>query len=279
MEYPKIIWKEDKLEECLKALEDYAIDFGTRNKEYYRNNSAYKRSLAKGLRILAILASAVAGVLPVLSQISANNNKYPIDPAWATVAVTVAITAIGLDRFFGFSSGWVRFITTEIKIESKIEQLRLSIENERFSWQGQPPTFDKAKATLGIIISFLNEISEIVKDETNTWVIEFQNVLQKLNEDLKVEAETTKLGGIKVTVENGEKCNEGLIIHLEGQQPVTFQGSSYSFNNLFPKIYRLSVSGSYYEDIGGSKQKKQLHDETLVNVTPNAIVDATIKLK
>lgn len=278
MYYPSIVWNEDNLEENLQSLEEYAIDFANGYRKYYKNNSANKRTWAKGLRILAIVAGAVAGILPILSQIS-SKYKIVIDPAWSTVAVTVAITAIGLDRFFGFSSGWIRFVTTEIKLESRIQQFRLSIENEKFSWQGQPPTFDKAKATLGIIENFLKEVFEMVKDETNTWVIEFQNVLQKFNEEMNVKADATKLGGIKVTIENGEKCTEGLMVYIEGQQAVNITGSSYTANNLYPKIYRVSVSGTYIEEVEGKKIKRQLQDETLANVTPGAVIDISLKLK
>lgn len=278
MNYPVISWKEETLEENLKELETYAIGYGAYYKNYYKTNSQYKRTWAKGLRILAIIAGAIGGLLPILSQIT-KSYEYYIDPAWATVAITIAITAIGFDRFFGFSSGWMRFVTTEIKIESKIEQLRINIETEKFSWQGQQPNFDKGKATLSIIVAFLNEVSEIVKDETNTWMVEFQNVLQKFNEEMNVKAEASKLGGIKLTIENGDKCNDGLVIHLEGHQPISFHGSSYSFNNLYPKIYRISVTGSFTEEKDGKPLKRQIQDETLINVTPGSVIDTTLKLK
>lgn len=276
--YPDISWKEGELEKGLKELQTYAVAFGEGHRGYYQRNAHFKRSWAKALRVTAILSGAVGGLLPILSQITKGGSFY-IDPAWATVAITIAITAIGFDRFFGFSSAWMRFVTTEIKIESKTEQLRIQLENEKFSWQGKPPTFDTAKATLAIIVAYLNEVSEIVKDETNTWMVEFQNVLQKFNEEMNVKAESSKLGGIRVTVENGEKCNEGLVVHLEGQQPISFHGSSYSFNNLYPKIYRVSVTGTITETKEGETVKQSLQDETLANVGPGAVVDVTLKLK
>ena len=147
MEYPIINWKKENLDQDLRELTLYAMDYARQFRDYYRNSANYKRSWAKILRIIAIISTALGGLLPVLSQILAKDD-INLEPAWATVAITIAVTAIGLDRFFGFSSAWMRFITTEIKINSKIEQIKLNIENERFSWQGAAPDFDSAKTMI-----------------------------------------------------------------------------------------------------------------------------------
>jgi len=276
--YPSISWKAQTLEDDIRALTDYAIAIGQNSKGYYTRNSAYKRAWAKALRLIAILATAVAGLLPIISQIASKYYRNPLDPAWATIAISVGITAIGLDRFFGFSSAWMRFVTTEIKIEGKIGQFRMNIENEKFSWAGEPPSFDKAKTTLNIIAVFINDLSDTVKDETNSWMLEFQNVIQKLNEDANVKVESSKLGGLSIAIENGDKFPDGITILLEGQAPVHVVGSSYVFNNLFPKIYRLSIDGLLSQKPEGQPEKKA-HAEALVNITPGNITNAAVSLK
>lgn len=278
MNYPIISWKQETLEDDLKYMSDYAIKLAEQNMNYYTHNSKFKRSWAKILRLIAIFATAIGGLLPVLSQIGI---KYEIniDPAWATVSISIAITAIGLDRFFGFSSAWMRFVTTEIKIQGKIEQFKINIENEKFSWRGISPDFDKGKSTLNLTVNFINEISDIVKDETNTWMLEFQSVIQKLNEDVNVKDQAGKLGGLSITVENGDKFTGGLAIRLDGQASVHVVGSTYAFNNLYPKIYTLSIDGFILDEKDGKKTEKKAHAETLVNVTTGNITNVTISLK
>ena len=278
MAYPTISWKQETLTTDLQSMADYAIQLAERNRSYYSRNSSYKRVWAKGLRLIAIFATAIAGLLPIFSQIG-SKHEIVIDPAWATVAISVAITAIGLDRFFGFSSAWMRFVITEIKIQNKIEQFKLNIENERFSWAGVAPDFDKGKSSLNIVVNFINEITEIVKDETNTWMLEFQTALQKLNEDVNVKDKSQALGGLAVSIENGEKFTGGLIIRLEGQPTVHVVGSTYAFNNLYPKIYTLSVDGMVIEEKEGKKTEKKAHAEVLVNVTTGTITNVTVVLK
>jgi low affinity Fe/Cu permease len=55
---------------------------------------------------------AVAGVLPVLSQIFGAGSSVKIQPAWAAVALAIAVSLVALDRFFGFSSAWARYMAT-----------------------------------------------------------------------------------------------------------------------------------------------------------------------
>lgn len=275
MAYPIITWKEENLNTDLNTLADYGISLAESSRNYYRKNSRTKSGWAKGLRITAIVSGALGGLLPILSQIF---NKG-LDPAWATVAVTIAITAIGFDRFFGFSNAWMRFITTEMKIESKIQQFRLSLEVERFSWAGKPPAFQEGKSMLVLVANFIKEVLDIVQDETNTWMVEFQNVIQKFNEEMNVKAEASKLGGINIVVENGEQCGKGVTLYLEGQEPVTFFGLTYSRNNLYPKMYKVSVKGTLSEEKDGKVTERSAQAEALVNVLPAGVATVTLSLK
>ena len=56
---------------------------------------------------MAIVLITIAGILPVLSQISEQSWDFTIAPAWATIVLGVAVSLVALDRFFGFSSACV----------------------------------------------------------------------------------------------------------------------------------------------------------------------------
>ncbi len=70
------------------------------------------------LRVSAIACGAVAAILPILSQIYTTDDKAAIAPGWAAVALAGAAALVGLDRYFGFSSGWTRFMAAELRITS-----------------------------------------------------------------------------------------------------------------------------------------------------------------
>jgi hypothetical protein len=74
-----------------------------------------------------------------------------------------------------------------------------------------------------------------------------------------------------ITAENDEKFTGGLAIRLEGQPHVHVVGSTYTFNNLYPKIYTLSIEGFISDEKDGKKPEKKAYAETLVNVTPEIL--------
>jgi hypothetical protein len=276
--FPKLAWKPETLEADITLISDYVLEVAGEAKNYYTRNSPGKRVGAKLLRFVAIMAAAFGGVIPIISQI-AEKYKIDIDPGWATVAVTVAITAIGLDRFFGYSSGWMRFITCEMKLDSRIQQFRLSMAAERFGWEGKAPSFEQARSALVLPMNFMKEVGDMVQDETNAWMVEFQNVIQKVNEELKVSYEASKTGGINVMVTNAEKFPGGVQLQLEGKEPVRFNGATYSYSNLYPKMYKVSIKGTRVETTEGKKQETSAQAESIAIVKPGEIATITLEPK
>ena len=65
---------------------------------------------------LVIALGTAAAVLPVLSEIYTTNGRPSIPPGWATIALALAAGLVGLDHFFGFSSGWMRYRDTELQL-------------------------------------------------------------------------------------------------------------------------------------------------------------------
>lgn len=61
----------------------------------------------------ALLLGLVAAVLPVISELTITAGKPAVAPGWAAVALAGAAACVGLDRYLGFSSGWMRFMTAE----------------------------------------------------------------------------------------------------------------------------------------------------------------------
>jgi hypothetical protein len=277
MEFTIQSWEKADLDKNILILNNYALNYAKEKKKYYEKGSPIKRAWAKALRAIAIVSAALGGLLPVLSQLF-TNDKFRLEPAWATVAITIAVTSIGLDRFFGFSSAWMRFVSAQLKIDSKIEQFKFSLENERFLLQGAELTPDKTKSIIAIIGSFINEISQIVQDETNTWMTEFQNVIQKFNEEMNAKLDNSKFGGIYISVQNADKFPSGIKFQLEGKDAIAINGSSYSFNSLYPKIYKLAVSGRLIEENNGVRVERDISNEILINVTPGNITTSTITL-
>jgi hypothetical protein len=83
------------------------------------------------LRLGAILAVAVAGLIPLIGELLKRNDKLWLSPAWATVALALAGLLIAIDRFGGYTSGWIRYVRTAQKLTSLQGEFRLDWEEYR----------------------------------------------------------------------------------------------------------------------------------------------------
>jgi hypothetical protein len=125
---------------------------------------------------------AVAGVLPVLSQIlDAGSSGIVIQPAWATVALAIAAALIVLDRFFGFSSAWARYMVTGQAITEALNQFRLNWQLAASKSSANELTQDSFDELLGLAKALTMEKDRLVKVETLQWVKEFGESLAEMD--------------------------------------------------------------------------------------------------
>ena len=263
-------WDQDQLEFSLDRIYQFAKYQAESAMAWYRRSKRSKRIWARVLRVVAIIATALAGIIPVLSQIFADETgqpAWPVNPAWASVAVAVGVTALGLDRFFGFSSAWIRFMTTELKVDERLKAFQFEWETERLSWQGRPPTYEQCRDGIVRCATFTNEVSRMVQEETQVWVEEFQAVLKKLDESLKTQSQ---VGAIVVTVENGDQCQAGWTLSIPGKGQQIHRGQTGVVSQVYPGLYKLTAEG----EIDAVIRKA----EGITKVASGEIVNVSLKL-
>jgi conflict system pore-forming effector with SLATT domain len=110
-------WDPQNCEESLKAVSHRIEQMAQQPINWYLDARRSKSRCARWLRMGAIVATALAGLLPLLAQIFiAEGGQMPFSPAWASVALGLAALFVAVDKFFGCSTAWMRFIATEHKI-------------------------------------------------------------------------------------------------------------------------------------------------------------------
>ncbi len=180
-------WDPENIEDSLDKVYQVAVYKVRDAASYYQKNSKSKKFGARFCRFVAIIMTTLGGVIPILSQMFDF-----LDPAWASVAIAIAAAFLGLDKFLGYSTAWMRFITTELKISEKLETFEFEWIADKVSWQEDKSNRKKARAMVLRCASFTSEISKIVQEETRAWVDEFQSALTKLDESTKIESDKKK---------------------------------------------------------------------------------------
>lgn len=131
---------------------------------------------ALSIRTLVAVAVAVAGVLPILMQMVFSG----LMPAWTSIILAAAAALLGLDRYFGFSSGWTRYMVTELKLFRILQEFQFDWEALRAGPSSTTSGHDIAQKLIARAKACVMELKRAVESETSTWVVDFRQSLTQL---------------------------------------------------------------------------------------------------
>lgn len=182
MGFPKTLdWSPDKQQESLDQLYLFVVNECAVSINWYYHKKSSKSLLGFLLRLGAILAVAVAGLIPLIGELLKRNDKLWLSPAWATVALALAGLLIAIDRFGGYTSGWIRYVRTAQKLTSLQGEFRLDWEEYRRTSLADTSGADRTKEGINLCRTFLRAVYAQVRLETDHWAQEFQQALHSVN--------------------------------------------------------------------------------------------------
>lgn len=178
---PDLKWDEANRDASLDKFYQYVCTEANKAIAWYLDRKASKRIGARTTRLTAILLTSGVAIIPLLASI------YPecINPVWASVALALAATCILLDRFFGFSSAWMRFLTTEMKIKNLLQSFQFDWQIWRAERNDKNLNKEQLIQGLQMCKEFIEDVNEIVAEEMKTWQSEFQSMLKEIDQAAK----------------------------------------------------------------------------------------------
>ncbi len=216
--------------------------------EWYLKKKSSKKFWARSLRLAAIISTSVAGLIPLISEINTTAGVPDVPPALASVALLLAVTFVGLDRFFGFSTAWMRFLSTELKIRNALQLFRVEWEIKSSSLKGTPPNEDQLQERLVACRDFLVTINSAVESEMLAWKNEFQTALKQIDDAAQAKQEIEKLGGVNIRIKNPNLCIDGWSVSIDDGLKKKCEGKTAAFNNLQPGMHKIKLTSSVGED-------------------------------
>jgi conflict system pore-forming effector with SLATT domain len=159
----------------------YAVGQAQDAEQWYATKRKPKRIGGQILRITAIVLFGVAALVPVLAEVLSDGGKPGIAPAWSSVALVLAASLVALDRYFGFSTGWTRFVAADLQIG----RLRRDFE---FAWHELEVAANDPEEIplrrLELAHRFVAAVDRVVAEETSAWSDEFRAVLDSAMKEL-----------------------------------------------------------------------------------------------
>jgi hypothetical protein len=284
----------------LRVLRDYAEQQASGATGWYYHSKKSKQKLSRYCRFFAIILTALGGLIPILAAVlysEGTDMSRALDrlqlQQWGYLAIGLAGLFMGYDRFFGGSSGWMRYIITAMALETLIEEFRvdwLKIEADL----GDPPDSVKTLAALDRVKTFLLAVRGQVERETQAWVDEFRSSLTQLEKQTQealdaareqarkdLEAQETarrsgmeaeRAGAIDMTVKSSA-LKGGYSVELDGKVWRSgLTGPTCGVVNVPPGYHELLVSGVATSD-GTTRQASKV-----VKVSGGAAVQVDIDL-
>ncbi len=249
----------------LKGLADAAVAKSAEAQGWYRAAIPRKRTMAVLTRLGAMALGSAGTIVPTaLGIAAAAHGNVAGDPTllqrWVPlggVLTVVAAMLVLIDKFAGFSSGWMRYISADQDLRTRQEQFQVAWAKELLlipsdQTESLPP--ERALALLQLVAEFVASSDEIVRAETQAWIAEFKTALAELDKaaaDARGSSQQAAIpssprGSIEVAVAGLAKLDQQTWnLHLgHAPTPVTYVGAANAaVTDLVPGPIKLRVDG------------------------------------
>lgn len=242
VDYPK--WDPTQGEKSLWEWHDVTVKKAENAIEWYSKNKEPLRQSSRIFRGLAIFFTSVGTLIPLLSAtgfwewlrglagLAAQGSAQATNNAlgqWGYVFFALAGVCIGFDKFFGYSSGWMRNIKTQLALEAALTELRYSWTIGMAKLTSPKLLSEQLEPMLQLLKDFTAKVNALVQQETETWVLEFQSSMAELDKAAKAQAEANKPGSIIVAVTKDAGYDPGITAYLDGVEAKKLEGSKCLF--------------------------------------------------
>jgi hypothetical protein len=191
----KLSWNDTEVQNSLQVLHQYVEDQAQKQINWYWDKKRAKAQVSVLLRFTAIVLFVLGGLVPIVKATlpATVAAKFPFDFGQSGyLLIGVAAGCMALDRFFGYSTGWIRYVTTAMAIEKSLEEFRLEWTRTMAKMRGASPTPEELETLIQTSAAFSLAIKSQVEQETKAWVVEFQTNLSQLEKDLQAKADEAK---------------------------------------------------------------------------------------
>jgi hypothetical protein len=220
-----VMWDSSQPMQSLRDLRLAVEEEALKGINWYWTAKQWKCRFSRGIQFAALALTALGGIVPVIVQLVRNSDPQSgskFDSGIiASLCIGLAAALVGLDKAFGFSTGWTRYVLTATTMTKLLHEFRLEWVASVAAAK-DPPTAEQQAALIQQAKDFLSTIHSMILQETKDWATEFQSNMAQMEKDLKSQLESlksqveksakakedaTKPGSIELTLTNADKTD------------------------------------------------------------------------
>lgn len=260
--------------------------------DWYWSSIRTKRLTSLWARGFSFLFLLLGTSLPIFSALQKTDLDKLAFTQWAVALLAAAGLVLVADRVFGWSSGWMRYITTATTMENLTQAFKLEWGKFLVSKNG-PLDINDAKALYDLGATLEQELRKLQGEETTKWVAEFntgitllegliktqrEEIEKKLDairttlttqqQTAKAEEKTTLPGGIEATITHKAEV-KAVRISLDNAQALEFLGTIWAKADISPGMHKVTIQ---------TTSEPPLSIDKLVEVSASTVARFEIKL-
>lgn len=244
LELPSLDWTgEEASVQALENMAKYSVDLADSALKWYFKKRHLNRVLGRVLLCAAIICGAAAGMIPVVSELSGYDGTKGIPPGSATVALGLAALFVAIDKFWGFTGGWIRYIQTGQRIGHRLETFRIDWERARqaaISGGNDPELLDNM---FNLCEALILQVHAEVRAETDQWSAEFQSAIKAIAARQTATTLYRKWGTVAIRLSNADLVSGDWELQLNKKKARKINGFSAVITHLEPGTNVVRVSG------------------------------------
>ena len=220
-------WDPANLGPSLTEVFGYVINEAGKSSNWYWRAKRWKARPSYIIRFSAWVLASIAGLLPIIAGLipATPSGQTPSGIAalhlgnglWASLLLGIAAALYGLDKTFGFSSGWARYVLTATNIRKMLEEFRMEWA-ELMAKAGTSLTADNVAPLLERAKKFRSDVEGLVLQETKDWVTEFQSNMAQVEKDVAAQLSTLK-AQVDKTIQEKEAASKPGFVQLTIKDP------------------------------------------------------------
>lgn len=144
---------------------------------WYLREKRLQARWSRLLRLSAILLAVAGGLVPLVHAA----NPDLIASEWGYVLLAAAAGCALLDRFFGFSGSWMRYMRTQFALQRTLTNFQHAWTASLARQAHRQPSEAERDSLLKLIRDASVQTRELIEAETEAWISELSSQLDNLN--------------------------------------------------------------------------------------------------
>ena len=261
-------WNSADPAKSLQDLRTYVEGEAQKAINWYWREKNGKKTPSQVIQFMALVLTAGAGLVPIVLQALKNAGVKRLEGfdsgPIASLLVGLAAALLGLDKAFGYSSGWTRYILTATSMTKQLHEFRMEWVALSAA-SAAPPNAEQVASLIQKARDFVSGVQAALLQETKDWATEFQSNAAQMEKDLKNQFDALKTQVDQVAKER-EQASRPSALELTVANADKTDGFTFD-------VVLEGKSGKFSESVANSKIWTQIDrapGQYRLNVTAKA---------